>query len=95
MAALAASRWTNWCLRSCCLPISDVFVEVPANRLDLDPLGPGGGSYVSMICWCGVAEEADNENTWEVLRIILLGSCQNVIFSCQHVRYTQDESCCT
>jgi hypothetical protein len=39
--ALAASRWTNWCLRSCCVPIIDVLDEVSANRLDLDLLGPG------------------------------------------------------
>jgi hypothetical protein len=47
-----------------------------------------------MICCCGIEEEDDNEKKWEVLRIIQSTSCQNGIISCQHVRYTQDESCC-
>jgi len=68
--ALAALRWTNWCLRSCCVPISNIFDEAPANQLDLDPLGPGWSGCVSMICWCGIDEEDDNEKKWEVLRII-------------------------
>jgi len=52
------------------VPISVVFDEAPANRLDLDPFGPGGGGCVSMICWCGIEDEDDNEKKWEVLRII-------------------------
>jgi len=70
VASLAASRCINWCLRSCCVPISDVLEEVPANQLDLDPLGPGWGGCVSVICWCGLGEEDDNEKKWVVLRII-------------------------
>jgi hypothetical protein len=38
LAALAASWWTDWCLSSCCVPMSDVLDEEPANQLDLDPL---------------------------------------------------------
>jgi len=38
VATLAASWWTCWRLRCCCLPIIDVLDEAPANRLDLDPL---------------------------------------------------------
>jgi len=68
--ASAASRWTNWCLRSCCVPISDIFNEASANWLDFDLLGPGWGGCVSMICWCGIGEEDDNEKMWEALRII-------------------------
>jgi hypothetical protein len=41
VAASAALMWTNWCLRSCCVPISDIFDEASANWPDLDPLGPG------------------------------------------------------
>ena len=41
VASFVASQWTNWCLCSCCVLISDVVEEAPANRLDLDPLGPG------------------------------------------------------
>jgi hypothetical protein len=40
-AVLAASRWTNWCLLSYCVPISDKFGEALANWLDIDPFGPG------------------------------------------------------
>jgi len=47
-----------------------------------------------MICCCGIEEEDDNEKKCEVLGIIFSVSCQNGITSCQHVRYTQDESCC-
>jgi len=50
VAALAVSRWTNWCLYSCCVPMSDVFEEAPANRLNLDLLGPGWGDCVYMVC---------------------------------------------
>jgi len=70
VAALAELRWCNWCLRSYCVPISDVFHDVPANWLDLDPYRPGWGGCVSMICWCGIGEEDDNEKKWEVLRFI-------------------------
>jgi len=62
--------------------------------MDLDPLGPGWGGCVSMTCWCGMEEEDDTEKKWEVLRIIYLASRHNVIISCQHVHYTQDEFCC-
>jgi len=41
VGTLADSRWTNWCQRSGCVPITDVFDEVPANWVDLDLLGPG------------------------------------------------------
>jgi hypothetical protein len=47
-----------------------------------------------MLCWCGMEEEDDNQMKWEVLRNILSASCQNGNISCQHVRYTHDESCC-
>ena len=70
VASLAGSWWTNWCLRSCCVLTIDVLDEGPANRLDLDPLGPGWGGCVSMIFWCGIGEEDDKEKNWEVLRII-------------------------
>jgi len=70
VAALAPSQWTNWGLCSCCVLLSAVFDEAPANRLDSDSLRPGWGGCVSMICWCGIGEEDDNEKKWEVLRII-------------------------
>jgi len=94
VAALAASQWTCWWLRCCCVPISDVFDVSPTNWSDFDPLTASRGGCGSMICWCGIGEEDDNEKKWEVLRTIWLASCQNRISSSQHVPYTQDESCC-
>jgi len=61
LAALAALRCTNWCLHCCCVLISNVCDEAPAHRLDLDLLGRGCGGSESMICWCGIGEEDDNE----------------------------------
>jgi len=70
VAVSAASWWTNWCLRYCCLPISDIFDAAPAHWSDLDRLGPGGGGFVSMMCWCGIGEEDDDEKMGEALRMI-------------------------
>jgi hypothetical protein len=69
-AALAASRWTNLCLRSCCVPRMSICDIGPANRLVFDPHSPGGGCCVSMMCWCGIGEEDDNERKCEALRTI-------------------------
>jgi len=52
------------------MPMSDVLNVSPANQLDFDPLAAGWGGCVSMICWCGIGEEDDNEKKWEVLRTI-------------------------
>ena len=70
VAALAVSCWTNWCLHYCCVPLSDVFDEAPANRLDWNLLRPGWGGCVSMISWCRIGSEDDNKKKWEFLRII-------------------------
>ena len=70
MAAFAASRWTNWCLRSCSVPMGDIFDVAPANRLQVNRHASGWGGCVSMICCCGIAEEDDNEKMWEILRSI-------------------------
>jgi len=75
------------------VPSISVFDVAPANRPVLDPLSPGGGGCVSMMCWCGIGEEDDNERKWEALRTIKVVSCQNGIGSSQHDRYAQDESC--
>ena len=68
--AWAALWWTNGCLHSCSVPMCDVIDVAPATWLYLDPLSPGWGGCVSMICWCGIGEEDDNEKKREVLRII-------------------------
>jgi len=70
-----------------------VFDVAPPNWPVFDPLLPDGGRCVSMMCWCGIGEEDDNERRWEALRTILLASCQNGINNSQHDRYAQDESC--
>jgi len=61
VAALSASRWTNFCLRSCCVRRMSVFELAPGNRPVFDPRSPDGGGCVSMMCWCGIEEEDDNK----------------------------------
>ena len=67
MAALAASRWTNWYLCSCCVPMSDVLDEAPIDRLDSEPPLPCRGVCLAMIWWCGIGVEDEHEMKWEVL----------------------------
>jgi len=67
VATLAASQWTNLCLGSCCVPRISVFDVAPANLPVFDLLSPGGGGCVSIMCWCGIGEEDDNERKWEAL----------------------------
>ena len=50
--------------------MTDVFDVSPANWLDLNPLTAGWGDCISILCWCGIGEEDDNEKKWEVLRTI-------------------------
>ena len=69
-AALAVLWWTNLCLHSCFGARISIFVVPPANLPVLDPLSPGGCGCVSMMCWCGIAEEDDNKRKWEALRTI-------------------------
>jgi len=69
-----------------------VFVVATANLPVFDPLSPGEVGGVSMLCWCGIREEDDNERKWKVLRTVELASCQNCIRSSRHDRYAQDES---
>jgi len=69
-----------------------VFDVAPANLPVIDLLSPGVGGCVSILFWCGIGEEDDNERKWEALRTIWLASCQNGICSSQHDRYAQDES---
>jgi len=91
--ALEVSQWTNWCLHSCCEPMSNIFDVAPGNRLESDLHSPDWGDCVSIICSSGIEEEDDNREKWEVLRTIQLASRQNGISSNQHVPYAQDESC--
>jgi len=70
VAASAASWCTNLCLHSCCVPRIPVIDVAPANQLVFDPLSPGGGGCVSIMCWCRIGEDDDNERKWEALRTI-------------------------
>jgi len=60
-AALAASWWTNWCLGSCNVPLSDISKETPVDQLSSDLVYTGWVICVSIICWCGLGEDDDNE----------------------------------
>jgi len=92
VAALAALQWTNLCLRSCWMPRMSVFDVAPTNWPVFYPPSPGGGGCVSMMCWCGIREEDDNERKWEALRTILPSLGQKGISSSEHDCYAQDES---
>jgi len=70
VAALAASRWTNLCLRSCCVPRISICDVAPANLPVFEALAPGGGGWEWMMCGWGIGEEDDNERKWEALRTI-------------------------
>jgi len=49
VAALEESRWTNWCLRCCCVSVGGELDEALVDRLDWDPLPPGWGVCGDMI----------------------------------------------
>jgi hypothetical protein len=74
------------------VPRLSLFDVVPANLPVFNPLSPGGDGCVSMMCWCGIVEEDNNERKWEALRTISLASRQNGISISQHHDYAQDES---
>jgi len=52
------------------VPSISVLDVAPANLSVFDPLSPGGGGSVSMLCLCGIGEEDDNETMWKALRTI-------------------------
>jgi len=68
VGTLAASLLTNVCQHSCCVPRISVFDVAPANLVIFGLHSPGGGGCVSIICWCGIGEEDDNERKWEAVR---------------------------
>jgi len=69
VAAIAVSRWTNWCLHCSCVSARDASGEAPVVRLDSECITPGWGVCGAMTCRCGKGEEDDNEK-WKVLRNI-------------------------
>jgi len=70
VTALAALRWTNWCLHCYFVPAGGALNEAPVGRLDSDRLTPCWGVCGAIICRCGRGEADDNEKKWEVLRNI-------------------------
>ena len=52
------------------MPRISVFDVAPVNQPVFDPLSPVGGGCVSMMRWCGIGQEDDNERKWEALRTI-------------------------
>jgi hypothetical protein len=69
VAAIAASEWTNWCLRCSCVSARGASDEAPAVRLNWDWIIPGWAVSGAITCCCGKDEEDDNEK-WNVLRNI-------------------------
>jgi hypothetical protein len=67
VAAIAALRWTNWCLCRSCVPARVWLEEAPDIRLDLDWDTSGRAVFGSMTCCCRNSKEDDNEK-WTVLR---------------------------
>jgi hypothetical protein len=52
------------------VPKIAVFDELPANLPVFDPLSPGRGGCVSMMCWCGIGEEDDSKREWKAMKTI-------------------------
>ena len=52
VATIAASRWTKWYLRCCCISAGGALDEVPVVQLDSDAIELGWGVCVAMTCCC-------------------------------------------
>jgi len=53
VATIAASRWSNWCLRCCCVYPGGALSEMPVVRLDSASIAPGCSLSGAMSCCCG------------------------------------------
>jgi len=53
VATIAASQWTNWCLRCCSVSTGGVLLKAPVVRLDSAPSAPGWSVSGAMACCCG------------------------------------------
>jgi hypothetical protein len=92
VAAIAASRWTNWCLSCSCVSARGALDEAPIVRLDSDWITPGWGVCRTMTCCYGKGEEDDNEQ-WKVLRNIQQATGHKGMNDCQLAHSSQDTSC--
>jgi hypothetical protein len=61
VAAIAASRWTNWCLHCRYFSARGALDEAPNVWLNSDRLTPGRGVSGAMTGCCGKDDEDDNE----------------------------------
>jgi hypothetical protein len=93
VAALAALWWTNWCLRSFCVPESNILGVTPVDPPGSVLFSPGWGVCIAMISWCGIGEKDDHEKKWEALRNIYFTTSPNGICISQDACFTQVKSC--
>jgi len=93
VAAIAASRWTNWFLRCCFVSARGALDDAPVIRLTLYSITLGCCVSGARTCCCGKGEK-DNNKKWKVLRNIYLATSHKGINDSQLARSTQDISCC-
>jgi hypothetical protein len=72
VATIAASQWTNRCLRCRCVSPSGALLEAPVVRLDLALIVPGGSVSGAMACCC---------RKWERWSPKVVGSAEDYIVS--------------
>jgi len=57
VATIAASRWTNWCLRFCWVSPRGALREAPVVPLDSAPITPWGSVSEAMPCCCRIVRK--------------------------------------
>jgi len=53
VAAIATSRWSNWCLRCCCVSAGGALDKASVVRLYSNRIAAGWGACWAMTCCCG------------------------------------------
>jgi len=69
VATIAASRWTNWCLRCCWVSPRGALREAPVVRLDSAPIAPGGSVSGSMACCCRIVRKMMTKRSGKCWRL--------------------------
>jgi len=76
LVATSAVLWcSDWCLRSCGLPQSNVVGLTPDDPAGLVPFSSRCGICVAMIFWREIEKEDDNEEKWDGLKNIYFATC--------------------
>jgi hypothetical protein len=88
VGAIAALRWTNWCLRCCWVAARGILDEVPIIRLDLDLITPAWGVCEAVNC-CGGKGDKDDHEKWNIQRNILYTTSHNGITDSHLAQSTQ------